>query len=167
MPKTPKELKEKEKKEKVVEKKVETEVMPTNAKTQIKKGFIATVGRRKTAVARVFLYQEKGDITVNDASINNVYATEKEKNTWMKPFYLLGISHPETQFSGSIKVNGSGKSAQLGAIVLAFSRALASINDEYNKTLRKHGLLTRDPRMVERKKYYLVKARKAPQYSKR
>ncbi len=128
---------------------------------------IATSGRRKTAVARIFLYQEKGEFTVNDQPINDYFPTEKEKLKWMKPFHLVGVSHPTTQFRATIKVEGSGKTSQLGAILLALSKALGKINGDYNSLLKKQGLMTRDPRMVERKKYWYRKARKTPQYSKR
>lgn len=128
---------------------------------------IKATGRRKTAVARVFLYIEKGDFTVNDINIDDYFSTEKEKLIWLKPFHLIGLSHPTAKYSATIKVNGSGKSAQLGALVHGISRALALESEEYSKILRKQGMLTRDPRMVERKKYFLRKARKTPQYSKR
>ena len=128
---------------------------------------IITTGRRKTAVARVFLTQEKGDFTINEGSVNAYFPSEKEKLAWMRPFHLLGISHPTANYSATIKVEGSGKSAQLGAVILGLSRALAKISEDFHKTLSKQGLLSRDPRMVERKKYFLRKARKAPQYSKR
>ena len=85
----------------------------------------------------------------------------------MKPFHLVGVSHPTTQFRATIKVEGSGKTSQLGAILLALSKALGKINGDYNSLLKKQGLMTRDPRMVERKKYWYRKARKTPQYSKR
>ncbi|KKS15877.1 MAG: 30S ribosomal protein S9 [candidate division WWE3 bacterium GW2011_GWC1_41_7] len=139
----------------------------SETKKTVKKGFIAGTGRRKTAVARVFLYQEKGAITVNDMDINEYFPSEIEKLTWTKPFHIIGVSHPDAQFSASITVKGSGRSAQLGAVVHGISRALAKVNEEYDQAVRKQGLLTRDSRMVERKKYYLRKARKAPQYSKR
>ncbi|MFZ5424716.1 MAG: 30S ribosomal protein S9 [Patescibacteria group bacterium] len=132
-----------------------------------KKGFISGTGRRKTAVARVFLYQDKGDITINDMPIDDYFPTENEALKWKKPFHLVGISHPESKYWASIKVQGSGKSAQLDAVVHGISRALATINEEYRKILSTQGFLTRDSRMVERKKYWLRKARKAPQYSKR
>jgi small subunit ribosomal protein S9 len=132
-----------------------------------KKELITGTGRRKTAVARVFLYQTKGDFLVNDKNIDLYFPTEKEKLTWMKPFHAIGVSHPNAQFSATLKIVGSGKSAQLGAVSHAFARSLAKIDAEYAKILRKQGFLTRDSRMVERKKYYLRKARKAPQYSKR
>jgi len=136
-------------------------------KVDSKENLITATGRRKTAVARVFLYPEKGELFVNDKKIDEFYPTEKQSITWKKPFHIIGVSHPDTQFRGTIKVTGSGQSAQLGAVVHGLSRALAKMNEEYHRTLSRNGLLTRDPRMVERKKYYLKKARKRPQYSKR
>lgn len=124
-------------------------------------------GRRKTAIARVFLYEEKGEFMVNDVNINDFYPTEKDKIKWMKPFHIIGVSHPGSQFSGTIKVTGSGKAAQINAVTHGLSRALAALNEEFSKLLHKQGMMTRDPRMVERKKYFLRKARKRPQYSKR
>ncbi len=132
-----------------------------------KTDFIATSGRRKTAVARAFLYQEKGDFIVNDKPISEYFPTEKDTLKWSKPFHLIGVSHPNSQFRATIKVKGSSKQSQLGAVLLALSKALATISDENLKLLAKQGFMTRDPRMVERKKPYLRKARKAPQYSKR
>ena len=134
---------------------------------QVKKGFISGTGRRKTAVARVFLYKGKGDITVNEKKIEEYFPSEIEKIKWLRPFHLLAVSNPESQFSASIKVHGSSKSSQLGAVIHGLSRALAEVSEDYSKILRRQGLLTRDSRMVERKKYFLRKARKAPQYSKR
>jgi len=136
-------------------------------KVDSKDNLITATGKRKTAVARVFLYPEKGDLYINDKKIEEYYTQEKETLAWRKPFHIVGVSHPANQFRGSIKVAGSGPSAQLGAVVHGLSRALAQISEEYRKSLRKSGLLTRDSRMVERKKYYLRKARKRPQYSKR
>lgn len=133
----------------------------------VKKGFISGTGRRKTAIARVFLYKEKGDIVVNGKGIDIYFPSEVEKVKWLKPFHIIGVSHPESQYSALIKVSGSSKSSQLGAVIHGFSRALAEISEEFSLVLRKQGLLTRDSRMVERKKYFLRKARKAPQYSKR
>jgi small subunit ribosomal protein S9 len=132
-----------------------------------KEGLYTGTGRRKTAVARTFLYTEKGEFTINGMAVNDYFADEKDKLRWMKPFHVIGISHPNSQFSGTIKVLGSGKSSQMGAVLHSLSRALAKISEEYSSILRKQGLLTRDPRMVERKKYFLRKARKAPSYSKR
>ncbi len=136
-------------------------------KVDSKENLIITTGRRKTAVAKVFIYPEKGDLYLNDKKIEEYYTSEVDKLAWKRPFHAIGISHPETQFRGTIKVEGSGKSAQIDAVAHGISRALAKLSEEYKVTLRKAGLLTRDPRMVERKKPYLRKARKAPQYSKR
>lgn len=134
---------------------------------KVKPGFISGTGRRKTAVARVFLYKKKGNFFVNNAPIEAYFPTENEKLEWARPFHTVGVSHPESHFSATIKVHGSSKSSQLGAVVLGISRALASLDEENGKALRKQGLLTRDSRMVERKKPFLRKARKRPQYSKR
>ena len=133
----------------------------------VKKGFISGTGRRKTAVARVFLYEGAGDIIVNDKDIDEYFKTEKEKLAWNKPFHLIGVSHPRSKYNVSIKVKGSGTSGQLGAVTLGISRVLAKMSEENAVILRKNGMMTRDSRMVERKKYWLRKARKAPQYSKR
>jgi len=137
------------------------------AEMKVEEGFVSGTGRRKTAVARVFLYQNKGDILVNGMPIGEYFPSENAEVTWKKPFHALGFSHPTSKFSATIKVHGSGKSSQLDAVVLGLSRALASINEEYAVRMSQEGLLTRDSRMVERKKYWLRKARKAPQYSKR
>jgi len=141
--------------------------MNEEKKDKIKEKFYTGTGRRKTAVARVFLWDEKGDMTVNGRDINDYFPTEKEQVVWTKPFHIIGVSHPKAKFRATIKVSGSGKSSQLGAVAHGISVALASMNEEYSSMLRKQGLLTRDSRMVERKKPYLHKARKAPQYSKR
>ena len=124
-------------------------------------------GRRKTAVASVFLKNEKGTIKINDLDIESYFPSEKELSMFKKPFYLLGIASPESRFDISIKVTGSSKSSQLGAVVLAISKALADLNPENNEILKKNDMLTRDPRMVERKKPNLRKARKGAQFSKR
>jgi len=132
-----------------------------------KKELQTSVGRRKTAVARVFLYDGKGEFLVNGVDIDAYFHSERAKLAWTEPFHILGISHPASKYNATIKVEGSGRTGQLGAVVHALSRVLAGMDDENRKLLRKASLLTRDPRMVERKKYYLKKARKAPQYSKR
>jgi len=133
----------------------------------LNKNFISASGRRKTATARVFLWEEKGDFTVNGLDIYKYFPSQIDQLKWVRPFHAIGVSHPDSKYSASIKVKGSGKPSQMDAIVLAFARVLEKIDQEYGKTLRKLGFMTRDPRMVERKKYYLHKARKRPQYSKR
>lgn len=148
----------------VTEKVLET---TKSAKKSKLKDFFSGTGRRKTAVASVFLYEKKGDITVNGTEIGNYFTTEQAQVKWMRPFHVLGIAHPTSKYSATIKVYGSGSSAQLGAIVHGLSNALAALSEDFAEVLRKNDLLTRDSRMVERKKYFLRKARKAPQYSKR
>lgn len=134
---------------------------------KIKPGFVEGTGRRKTSNARVFIWEEKGDFIVNDKPIEEYFPSEKEQATWIKPFHLIGVSHPKAKYNASIKVAGSGRSAQLDAVVHGLSRALSQMSEEWHTILSRAGLLTRDSRMVERKKPYLRKARKAPQFSKR
>ncbi len=134
---------------------------------QTNQNLITGTGRRKTATAQVFLYEKKGESTINDKPFESFFKTEKQQTNWLRPFHVLGISHPTATYTMSVKVKGSGVSAQMGAVVHGISRALAKLSEANRLLLRKAGLLTRDSRMVERKKYYLKKARKAPQYSKR
>lgn len=133
----------------------------------VKDKLITGTGRRKTAVATVFLYEKKGEFSINNTTLNEYFSSVLDKDLWLRPFHIVGISHPESAYSASIRVSGSGLSSQLDAVVLGISRALASISEENRVSLRKNGLLTRDSRMVERKKPFLKKARKRPQYSKR
>lgn len=146
---------------------IEKEVEEVKKVKPLKKGFISGSGRRKTATARVFLWEEKGDFTVNGLGIEKYFPSIVDQTKWVRPFHIIGVSHPEAKYSASIKVRGSGKPSQMDAIVLAIAKALCKIDPEFDKALRKQGLLTRDSRMVERKKPYLHKARKRPQYSKR
>jgi len=141
------------------------ETEPKQAKTKTK--VFMGLGRRKRSVARVWLYDEKGDITVNGKPIMEFFTSESDKMLWQKPFHTVGVSHPIAKFSGSIKVQGGGKTGFIGAVVLGISRALLVYNEEFRSKLRLAGLLTRDSREVESKKVFLKKARKAPQYSKR
>lgn len=144
--------------------------MTTKNAEKLEKKFgnvIVATGRRKTAVASVFLAPGKGKFVVNQRSIDEYFSTEKEKSKWLKPFFVAGISKPEQMYGAEIKVFGSGKAGQIGAVSLALARALCKQNPDLRPVFRKQGLLTRDPRMVERKKPFLRKARKSPQYSKR
>lgn len=132
------------------------------------KKFTPGTGRRKTAIARVWLYEGAGDVLVNQTPIEDYFSDlPYEKDSWRRPFNIVGIDSPEKEYSLSIKTEGSGKSAQMDAVVHGISWALANLNEDYAITLRKKSMLTRDSRMKERKKYWLRKARKAPQYSKR
>ncbi len=134
----------------------------------IKKKFISGTGRRKTSVARVWLYEGKGEMIVNDKSIKDYFSENKEAAlTWVQPFHAIGVAHPTAKFHATIKVLGGGKASQLDAVTLGFARALIVLDPTHKEILRTSGLVTRDSRKKERKKPFLVKARKRPQYSKR
>jgi len=132
-------------------------------------GFFSGVGRRKTAVARAWLHKGKGEFLVNDKPIDEYFSSihPSKRNDYIKPFHTVGISHPKSHFSATVKVRGSSIPSQLEATILAFSKALQSISEDYEQSLKKANMLRRDPRMKEKKKYYLRKARKRPQFSKR
>jgi len=150
------------------EPKIEKEKKEVSEKqTPLKKGFITGMGRRKEAKAGVFLWDEKGEFTVNGMAIEKYFSSDVDQIKWVRPFHAVGVSHPEARYSASVRVRGSGKASQLDAVVLAFAKALSKLDPEFDKTLRKLGFMTRDSRMVERKKPFLHKARKRPQYSKR
>ncbi len=134
---------------------------PNNKKR--KSDFTYTVGRRKTASARVRLYQKKGPIIVNDKPIEDYFPLETEKTAYLEPFQLTKTL---TRFSATVKVIGSGKNGQLGAVIHGISRALALSNPkEYRPILKSHGLLTRDPRMKERRKAGLAQSARAKKQS--
>ena len=125
--------------------------------------YFEAVGRRKTAVARVRLFSGKGSITVNDAPIEKYFTLARHSHTAVAPLQSLGLD----KFSVQAKIKGGGISAQAGAFRHGLSRALVLADPELKKQLRGLGFLTRDSRMVERKKYGLRKARRAPQWAKR
>ena len=122
------------------------------------------IGRRKTAVARIYVSEGKGNITVNNKDYKSYFTTETLQYKVQQPLMLT-----ENLSSYDIKVNvyGGGVTGQAEAIRLAISRALVFINADYRAILKPEGLLTRDPRMVERKKFGQKKARKKFQFSKR
>ena len=125
---------------------------------------IHKIGRRKTAVARVYLSEGKGNITVNDRKYDEYFTTEVLKYKVMQP---LNLTDNATSFDIKAKVLGGGITGQAEAIRLAITRALVAANEENKSVLKPEGLLTRDPRMVERKKFGQKKARKKFQFSKR
>ena len=125
--------------------------------------FYAT-GRRKTSSARVYLKKGKGDISVNDRKLDEYFGRKVAQMLVMQPLELLDLSE---KIDVNVKVKGGGSFGQAGAIRHGISRALTSYDEEYRPQLKKAGLLTRDPRRVERKKPGLVKARKSKQFSKR
>jgi small subunit ribosomal protein S9 len=122
------------------------------------------IGRRKTAVARVYLSEGKGNITVNKREMDKYFTTNTLRYKVMQPLVLTGN---EKTFDISVNVFGGGITGQAEAIRLALSRAMCEINEENRSILKPEGLLTRDPRMVERKKFGQKKARKKFQFSKR
>ena len=122
-------------------------------------------GRRKSSVARVRLVPGKGNVTVNGKSLDDYLALEIVKREVKRPFEIAGC---EGQFDVIATVTGGGYTGQAGALRHGISRALCEVDAEpYRPALKAAGFLTRDPRMKERKKYGLKKARKASQFSKR
>ncbi|MCI0346490.1 MAG: 30S ribosomal protein S9 [Chloroflexi bacterium] len=127
--------------------------------------FNAGTGRRKTAVARVRLLAGEGEIVVNGRTLAEHFGNAVNEADLLMPFRVTGT---EGRFNAMIKVEGGGVTGQAGAIRHGIARALLELDPETNRApLRQAGLLTRDPRMKERKKYGLKRARKAPQYTKR
>jgi small subunit ribosomal protein S9 len=125
--------------------------------------FYAT-GRRKTSSARIYLSKGNGDITVNDKKLDIYFGRKVAQMLVMQPIELTDLTN---KIDLNIKVKGGGSFGQAGAIRHGISRALISYDEELRPQLKKAGLLTRDPRKVERKKPGLVKARKSKQFSKR
>ena len=121
-------------------------------------------GRRKKSIARVVLTEGKGEITVNGKKLDEYFGTEILKVIVNQPF---NVTNTAGKYDVVCKVVGGGFTGQAGAIRHGISRALLEANGEYRPSLKANGFLTRDPRMKERKKYGLKKARKAPQFSKR
>ena len=122
-------------------------------------------GRRKSSVARVRLIPGKGDITINNRTLDDYFGLETLKVIVKQPLVATGT---EGKFDVVVKVQGGGFTGQAGAIRHGVSRALLKVDEESFRTvLKKAGYLTRDPRMTERKKYGLKAARRAPQFSKR
>lgn len=122
------------------------------------------IGRRKTAVARVYLSEGKGTVTVNGKDGKVYFPTETMQYKIQQPFAL---TENVDKYDVKVNVFGGGTTGQVEAVRLAISRALVEINEENKKALKPEGLLTRDPRMVERKKFGQKKARKRFQFSKR
>ncbi len=121
-------------------------------------------GRRKTSIARVRLVPGSGKIIVNNVDVDNYFGRDTLIKDLKSP---LELTNNITTLDVLVNVQGGGLSGQAGAIRHGISRALLKVDEDYRKTLKKAGYLTRDPRMKERKKYGLKKARKAPQFSKR
>ena len=132
---------------------------------QSKKPYMYGTGRRKSSVARVHLFPSgTGKITINGRDIDDYFGLETLKLIVRQPF---GATNTMDKFDVDATVTGGGVTGQAGAIRHGIARALLLVDETYRPTLKAAGLLTRDPRMKERKKYGLKGARRAPQFSKR
>lgn len=125
---------------------------------------INTIGRRKSAVARVYLSEGTGTITVNKVDYKKYFAVDRLVDIVNQPLKTLEL---EGQFDVKVNLDGGGVTGQAEALRLGIARALVKLNEENKPALRKEGLLTRDARVVERKKPGQPKARKKFQFSKR
>jgi small subunit ribosomal protein S9 len=121
-------------------------------------------GRRKSSVARVYLVPGNGNITINKKNIDEYFGLDTLKLIVRQPLEVTGTG---AKFDVLVNVCGGGTTGQAGAIRHGISRALLEADEDFRAPLKKAGFLTRDPRMKERKKYGLKKARRAPQFSKR
>lgn len=126
--------------------------------------FINTIGRRKTSVARIYLKPGNGKVEVNDREMGDYFPSPILQTIVKQPLVSTEV---DNKFDIKVNVVGGGSKGQAEAIRLAIARALCKVDTEYRPTLKKEGYLTRDPRMVERKKYGKRKARRAFQFSKR
>lgn len=135
------------------------------AEAKAKEKYIETVGRRKTSVARVRLVEAgKQSVSVNDKEIASYFKTPTQQRTVEEAFDEAKLP---VKFKVTVRVSGGGASSQSEAVRHAISRALVEYDLNLRKTLKSLGFLKRDPRMKERRKFGLKKARKAPQWSKR
>jgi len=125
---------------------------------------IHTIGRRKASVARIYLNKGKGAITINKKDYKDFFTVEGLQKKVLQPFSVLEL---EGKFDVKVNVNGGGNTGQADAIKLAIARALCELDLENRPALKSEGLLTRDPRVVERKKPGQKKARKKFQWVKR
>jgi small subunit ribosomal protein S9 len=121
-------------------------------------------GRRKTSVARVRLYPGTGAVVINGKPLDEVFVRPMHREAILMP---LTVAESQDKFNAQVKVAGGGVTGWAGAISHGIARALVAADENLKPALRRHGLLTRDPREKERKKYGLKRARKAPQYTKR
>ena len=135
--------------------------MPRTKKEQV---VFNGTGRRKSSIARVRLVEGTGKITINGKDIEEFFDLETLKVIVRQP---LTVTNTLTKYDVVCSVYGGGVTGQAGAVRHGIARALNEANAEYRPALKSNGFLTRDPRMKERKKYGLKKARKAPQFSKR
>ncbi|SRR5690606_392957 len=126
--------------------------------------FVNAIGRRKSSVARVYLTKGSGKITVNGKDFQEYFTLKNIQHNLLEP---LQIAEADKEYDVRVNVDGGGFKGQSEAARMAISRALVKINEEHRKPLKSRKLLTRDARVVERKKYGKPKARKSFQFSKR
>jgi len=139
-------------------------VVKKEKKEETKKKYIEAIGKRKESIARVRFIKDKPSFIINEKTIDIYFPLENYQKKILEP---LKITNLENSFFVSIKVKGGGMTGQAEAIRLGISRCLVKVDKKLKPILRKAGFLTRDSRVVERKKYGLKKARKAAQWSKR
>lgn len=130
----------------------------------VRQNYVQARGGRKTAHAVARVYDQKGVISVNNKTLAEYFPTERNQVAVRAPLEILNVTD---KVSATIRVNGGGLNAQAEAVRNALAKALVKMNPAYRLRLRAAGFLTRDARMVERKKYGLKKARRAPQWAKR
>ena len=123
------------------------------------------IGRRKESTARVRITQGTGNFSVNEKELKNYFTRLGDANSILEPFETTGEN--QAHYDVTVKVGGGGVTGQTDAVQLGLARAFVKMNPDYTSALRKDGLLTRDPRVKERKKPGLKRARKAPTYTKR
>ena len=142
-----------------------TKTTKLSLKTEAKpERYFEAIGSRKTALARVRLFTKTKSILINDTDCVNYFKQSRYQAVVRAPFELMKTAD---KLGATVRVSGGGLTAQAEAIRHGLSRALVLFNPDYKKRLRNAGFLTRDSRMVERKKYGLKKARRAPQWAKR
>ena len=129
-----------------------------------KKEYIYATGKRKSSIARVNIIPGTGKITINKKEMNEIYTLDTLKAIVLKPFKVASMME---KYDVVATVKGGGFSGQAGAIAHGIAKALATTDPDVRAVLKRNGLLTRDSRVKERRKYGLKKARKAPQFSKR
>lgn len=132
------------------------------AEAQTKK--LYGLGRRKTAIAQALLVDDVVKRTINDIDFNDYFPIVSMQNAALLPLILTS---QDSKFGFRVRVHGGGKHSQAGAVKLAIARALVVLDEGFRKQLKDTGMLTRDPRVKERKKFGLKRARRAPQFSKR
>ncbi len=129
-----------------------------------KKEYIYATGKRKSSIARVNIVPGTGKITINKKDMNEIYTLDTLKAIVLKPFK---VANTMEKYDVEATVCGGGFAGQAGAVAHGIAKALATTDPEVRLVLKRNGLLTRDSRVKERRKYGLKKARKAPQFSKR